>query len=106
MDNNITDVAATLAGAAFPGARSAWASVAGVGATYVRTQNPALAAEQPDARCAAFRHVPASAPTMLLAAMNLEPQNVLVRKQPNAQMTRIGAGNGAMGSPPEREPAY
>ncbi len=105
MDNNITYVAATHAGAAFPGARSVWASVAGLGETYARPQNSVLAAERPDARCAALRHVPASAPAMLLVPMNFEPQNVLVRKQPNAQMTRIGAGNGAMGSPPEREPA-
>jgi len=103
VDNNITYVAATLAGAAFPGARSAWTSVAGLGATYARTQNSALAAARPDARCAAFRHVPASAPTMLLAPLGNEPHT---RKQSNVQMTLIGAGSGAMGSPPEREPAY
>ena len=106
MDNNITYVAATHAGAAFPGVRSAWTSVSGVGATYARTQNSALTAERPDARCAAFRHVPASAPTMLPAPMNSGPQTVLVRKQTNVQLTRIGAGNGVLGSPPEREPAF
>ncbi len=102
MEINITEVAATRTGAALLRVRSVWTSLAAAGATYAPAQNSALAAKRPDARCAAFRHVPA--PTML-PPMNIEPQNVSVRKQTNAHQTRIGAGNGAMGSPPEREPA-
>ena len=100
---NSTEVAVTRNGAALRRVRSVWTSLAGVGATYAPTQNSALLAERPDARCAAFRFVPA--PTMP-GSMNFAPQTVSVRKQTNAHPTRMGAGNGATGSPPEREPAY
>jgi hypothetical protein len=102
MEINITEVAATRTGAALLRVRSVWTSLAAAGVTYVPAQNPALAAMRPDVRCGAFRHVPA--PTML-PPMNIEPQTVFVRKQTNVHQTRIGAGSGALGSPPEREPA-
>ena len=78
MENNMTYVAATRVGAAFPGAR--WA---------------------------ALRPAPAQPVTMALAPVNgVLPAVNRTLKQSNAHMTRIGAGEyGATGSHPEREPA-
>jgi hypothetical protein len=93
VDNNTTEVATTRIGAAFPAARSAWIAATGVVASHVLTQNPVLAANRPDARCAALRQIPA--PTMPFGT----------RKQTtNVHQTRISAGGyGAMGPYPERE---
>lgn len=93
MNDNKTEVATTRIGAAFPAARSAWISTTGVAASHVLEQNPVLAVNQPDQRCAALRQIPA--PTMPFGT----------RKQTtNVHKTRISAGGyGAMGPYPERE---
>jgi hypothetical protein len=102
VDINTTCVAATRTGAAFLGARSAWANLAVMGVNHVCTQNPAIAAGRPDARVAALWPVPA--PTMQLP-MSVELP-IVNRKQTNVHKTRISAGGyGAMGPHPEREPA-
>jgi hypothetical protein len=100
VNDNKTEVATTRIGAAFPAARSAWISTTGVAASHVLEQNPVLAANRPDPRCAALRQIPvptmpAPAPTMPFGT----------RKQTtNVHQTRISAGGyGAMGPYPERE---
>ena len=106
MDNNTTEVATTRIGAAFPAARSAWMSKAGVAANHAfeqnsaLAQNPGLAANRPDPRCAALWQIPA--PTMPFPALVMP---FGTRKQTtNVHQTRISAGGyGAMGPYPERE---
>jgi hypothetical protein len=117
MEINTTYVAATRVGAAFPVARSAWTGIAGLGVNLASTQIPvpgvnhartqinASAAGRPDARCAAFRLVPAQSMQLSLMSTELPPVNGN-RKQTNVHKTRISAGGyGAMGPHPEREPA-
>jgi hypothetical protein len=104
VENNTTYVAAARIGAAFLGACSPWISLSvesAAGASYVRTQNPVLAAGTPDARLGAFWPVPAMTPTAAL--ISGEPAVNGTRKQ-NVHKTRINAGGyGAMGPHPERE---
>jgi hypothetical protein len=117
VEINTTYVAATRVGAAFPVARSAWTGIAGLGVNLASTQIPVLgvnhartqinvsAAGRPDARCAAFRLVPAQTMQLSLMSTELPPVNGN-RKQTNVHKTRISAGGyGAMGPHPEREPA-
>jgi hypothetical protein len=104
-----TCVAATRTGAAFLGVRSAWISISGVGANYVRTPNRVPAAWT-DARYAALRPVPAMptplAPTLLAAVPAAKQRTVIETRKQTVHKTHMGAGNGATGPHPEREPAY
>jgi hypothetical protein len=92
-------------GAAFLGVRSAWASFVGTGMNHALSPESVLVAGRLDARCAAFKPVPA--PTMQLVPLTAAlPVVNHARKQTNVHKTRINAGGyGAMGPHPEREPA-
>jgi hypothetical protein len=118
VEINTTYVAATRVGAAFPVARSAWTGIAGLGVNLARTQIPVpgvnhartqinvSAAGRPDARCAAFRLVPAQAMQLNPMSIELPPVNDTRKQTTNVHKTRISAGGyGAMGPHPEREPA-
>jgi hypothetical protein len=105
VESNTTYVAATRAGAAFLGVRSAWTSICGAGANYARTPNPVLAAWT-NTRDAAFRPVPAM-PTPLAASPVGKQHTVIETRKQHVHKTHIGVGgNGAMGPHPAREPAY
>jgi len=102
-------VAATRTGAAFLGVCSAWTSISGVGASYVRTPNRVPAAWT-ETRNAAFGPLPAMpaphALTLLAAVPAAKQRTVTETRKQTVHTTHIGAGNGATGPHPEREPAY
>ena len=90
----LTDVAVTPKGAAFLGARSAWAVDLGTGVNHALALNPVLAAVRPEPCNSAFRI--AAAPTMPSGPR---------KQQTSVLKTRISAGGtGLTGSLPEREP--
>ena len=106
MESNTTYFAATRTGAAFLGARTARTSILGVGTSYVRMPNPVLAAWT-DAHAAALPPVPATPTQHAVAVLAGKQRTVTETRKNNVHKTHIGAGgNGALGSHPEREPAY
>ncbi len=105
MEINTTYVAAVnRSEAAFLGVRLERASLVNAGPNHARALNSVLVAGLPDARCAAFPATPALTPQLVPMSALLPVVNP-ARKQTNVIKTRIGAGNGAMGPYPEREPA-
>jgi hypothetical protein len=100
-----TNVAATHADAAFLSVCSAWTGISGAGANYARTPIVAPAAWT-DARVAAFWPVPAMSTPLGTAPAAKQRPVIETRKQTTVHQTQIGAGNGAWGPHPEREPAY
>jgi hypothetical protein len=103
--NYTTDVTAAPSGAEFPGARSPWINLSGVGVDHVRTPNLIPVAVAADARLAAFRQIPAMTQKQLVAPATGLPTATDNRKH-NVYKTRVNAGgDGASGPHPEREPA-
>jgi hypothetical protein len=103
--NYTIDVTAAPSGAEFPGARSPWINLSGVGVDYVRTPNLVPIAAAADARLAAFEQVPAMTQKQLAVLASMLPTANDNRKH-NVYKTRVNAGgDGASGPHPEREPA-
>jgi hypothetical protein len=103
--NYTIDVTAAPSGAAFPGARSPWASLSAVGTSHVRMPNPVPAAKGTETRLAAFWQSPAVTAKQLAAQATGLPTATQNRKH-NVYKTRVNAGgDGASGPHPEREPA-
>jgi hypothetical protein len=98
VESSTIYLAATLTGAAFLGARSARMCLSGAGTNHVRPQNPELAAWT-NAHATALPPVLATPTQLVPAPVAGNPVHV--------HKTQIGAGgSGALGSHPEREPAY
>ncbi len=103
LSNTMTVAAATPVGTALPGVRTPWAFLAAAGANHARTLIPGTAVASPCTRPLASRSGPAMAQQLAVLVADVPTTNE-ARKQ-NVHKTRIGAGYGAMGPYPEREPA-
>jgi hypothetical protein len=107
VKSSTIDFAATRAGAAFQGVRSAWTYLSGVGTSYVCTLNAVLAAWTDAHAAAALPPVPATPTQLVMAALAGKQRTLNETRKQNVHKTHIGAGgSGALGSHPEREPAY
>jgi hypothetical protein len=99
LSNTMTLAAATRCGTALLGVRTPAAVLATAGANHVRTQMSGTSS----AASLAFRRGPAMPQQLAVMAADLRPASK--NRKHNVYKTQIGAGTGAMGPQPEREPA-